>query len=293
MTFISRYVRVAGRRLHVRSRALPGTPWVLLHGLAVSHRYLMPTATALPGPVYAPDLPGFGRSGAPRRALDPREHAAVIAAWMDADGLRGARVLGGSYGCQVAVELAISRPDLAGLLVLAGPTADPAAGMVAHALRLARDLPREDLRHMPAVVAGTLAAGPRRIVATLRTAVRHRIERRLPLVTAPVLVLRGEHDPIAPDAWTSFLAGVASCRTLTVPGAGHNVVTTAGPRVAAAATAFAYDMEARPVSEAPCRAPAPAPTSSATETFSSPRPPASSTATAPEPRSRRSPARPE
>ncbi|GAB7038610.1 MULTISPECIES: alpha/beta fold hydrolase [Catenuloplanes] len=243
MTFNSRYVTVSGRRLHVRSRAGSGTPWVLLHGLAVSHRYLMPTARALPGPVHAPDLPGFGRSAAPRRVLGPREHAAVLAAWMDAEGMRGARLLGGSYGCQVAVELAIARPDLVSALVLAGPTADPAAGVVRHVLRLLRDLPIEDPRQLPVVTAGALAAGPRRIIGTLRTAVRHRMEDRLPLVTAPVLVLRGRRDPIAPDAWTARLAAVAGCRTVTLPGAAHNVVTTAGPRVAGLATAFAAEFQ--------------------------------------------------
>ena len=47
--FTSRYRSVAGLRLHVRTRAgtdSPGPAWVLLHGLAVSHRYLMPTAAA-------------------------------------------------------------------------------------------------------------------------------------------------------------------------------------------------------------------------------------------------------
>lgn len=244
MTFISRYVTVAGRRMHVTSRTAPGVPWVLLHGLAVSHRYLMPTARALPGSVHAPDLPGFGRSAAPRRVLGPREHAAVIAAWMDVEGMRDARLLGGSYGCQVAAELAIARPDLVSLLVLAGPTADPAAGSVRHVLRLLRDLPTEDPRQLPVVAAGALAAGPRRILGTLRAAVRHRMEDRLPLVTAPILLLRGRRDPIAPDGWTSRLATVAGCRAITLAGA-HNVVTTAGPRVAAAATAFASEATPR------------------------------------------------
>jgi pimeloyl-ACP methyl ester carboxylesterase len=39
--------------------------WLLVHGLAVSHRYLMPTAAALAGTVYVPDLPGFGLSDKP------------------------------------------------------------------------------------------------------------------------------------------------------------------------------------------------------------------------------------
>jgi pimeloyl-ACP methyl ester carboxylesterase len=44
-------------------------PLVLVHGLAVSHRYLMPLAATLAGhhPVHVIDLPGFGLSGDPAR----------------------------------------------------------------------------------------------------------------------------------------------------------------------------------------------------------------------------------
>jgi pimeloyl-ACP methyl ester carboxylesterase len=244
VTFTSEYRSVAGRRLHVRARDEAGPPWVLLHGLAVSHRYLMPTAEALHGPVYAPDLPGFGRSIGPRRSLGPVEHAAVIAEWMDTAGLRGARLIGGSFGCQVAVELAISRPDLVALLVLVGPTVDPAAPSVTrHVLRLVWDFRREDPRQLPVVGAGAFAAGTRRIFGTLRTAVQHRMAQRLPLLTQPVLVLRGEHDPIAPEGWTTLAAQLTGGRAVTIPGAAHNVVTTAGAQVAALATSFAQDAE--------------------------------------------------
>ncbi|MFI5841981.1 alpha/beta fold hydrolase [Catenuloplanes sp. NPDC051500] len=244
MTFTSEYRSVAGRRLHIRARDEPGTPWVLLHGLAVSHRYLMPTAEALTGPVYAPDLPGFGRSVGPRRSLGPVEHAAVIAEWMDAAGLRGARLIGGSFGCQVAVELALTRPDLVTLLVLIGPTVDPAApSMTRHVLRLIWDFRREDPRQLPVVVGGAFAAGTRRILGTLRTAVHHPMKDRLPLLTQPVLILRGEHDPIAPERWTTHAARLSGGRAITIPGAAHNVITTAGTRVAALATAFVHDAE--------------------------------------------------
>jgi pimeloyl-ACP methyl ester carboxylesterase len=36
-------------------------------------------------------------------------------------------VLGNSFGCQVAVELAVRHPHRVGGLVLVGPTIDPAA----------------------------------------------------------------------------------------------------------------------------------------------------------------------
>jgi len=143
--FTSRMLDVEGLRLHVRERAgqSPGRPpWVLLHGLAVSHRYLMPTAMSLErSDVYVPDLPGFGLSQRPAGTLGPGEHADVIATWMDGAGIGGAGVLGNSFGCQVAVELAVRRPDLVTLLVLVGPTVDPAAPTaLGQARRWLRDL---------------------------------------------------------------------------------------------------------------------------------------------------------
>lgn len=239
--FVSKKVEVGGLRLHVRERAGEGgAPWVLLHGLAVSHRYLMPTAAALPGAVYVPDLPGFGLSGTPRRVFDVVEHADVMAAWIDAAGLGAVHVLGNSFGCQVGVELALRRPDLVVSLVLVGPTVDPAAPTAFDQVRrFARDLLHEDPKQLPMIAADVRDAGLMRVVRTLRHCVRHHIDQRLPLVTVPVLVLRGEHDTICPTSWTEQAAGLAPFgRADVIPGAAHNAVTTAGPSVAARASAF-------------------------------------------------------
>jgi pimeloyl-ACP methyl ester carboxylesterase len=243
--FVSRRVRAAGLDLHVRTRAgrgATGHPWVLLHGLAVSHRYLMPTAAALGDvPVYVPDLPGFGLSEKPHRAYDVRQHAQVVAAWMDADALSAAHLLGNSFGCQVAVELAISRPDLVAGLVLVGPTVDPAAPTAAGQIRRwLRDLLSEDPHQARIIAADIRDAGPRRVLRTLGHSVRHRIDQRLPLVQAPVLFLRGQHDPIAPARWIAQAVGlVGDASTADVPGAAHNAATTSASRVAGHALAFA------------------------------------------------------
>jgi pimeloyl-ACP methyl ester carboxylesterase len=230
--------------MHVRTRVKPdgaGAAWILLHGLAVSHRYLMPTAAALDtGAVHVPDLLGFGLSSAPAQVLDPGRHADVLAAWMDAEFLTGTHVLGNSFGCQVAVELAVRRPDLIAALVLVGPTVDPAAGTAAGQIRRwLRDLLVEDPYQARILAADIRDAGLPRILTTLRHSVRHHIEDRLPLVGVPVLVLRGEHDPIAPPRWAEQAARLAgNGRCADVPGAAHNAITTAGQRVARQASAF-------------------------------------------------------
>lgn len=247
--FVSRFTTVSGVRVHARVRADPAgsdTAWVLVHGLAVSHRYLMPTAAALPGDVYVPDLPGFGLSGHPRRAYDTAEHAEVVAAWIDAQGLRSAGLLGNSFGCQVATEVAVRRPDLVEALVLVGPTVDPAAPTPGgQAWRWLRDLAFEDSRQARIIARDVRDAGAGRVLRTLRHSTRHSMVERLPLVTAPVLVVRGEHDPIAPPRWVARAASLTGAgRTATVPRAAHNAVTTAGPQIAAQAVAFTTTTQA-------------------------------------------------
>lgn len=108
--FASHRYRVDGLDLHVRERPGGSPAYLLLHGLAVSHRYLMPTARCLPGRrVLVPDLPGFGLSGKPRRIYRVEDHSRLLAAWLDALAERGLCVIGNSFGCQVAVDLGPGR----------------------------------------------------------------------------------------------------------------------------------------------------------------------------------------
>ena len=59
-------------RLSADGVSAGGPPVVLVHGLGLSGRYMLPVADRLAPryPVYLPDLPGFGDSAKPARALD-------------------------------------------------------------------------------------------------------------------------------------------------------------------------------------------------------------------------------
>ncbi len=94
-------------RIHYRDEG-SGPPIVLVHGIAVSSRYMVPVAEELApfASVHAPDLPGFGRSAKPRRTLTVPELARALLAWLDAAGLERPLLLGNSLGCQVVVDLA-------------------------------------------------------------------------------------------------------------------------------------------------------------------------------------------
>jgi pimeloyl-ACP methyl ester carboxylesterase len=238
----SGWVPVEGLRLHVRQRTWPAAApdCVLVHGLAVSHRYLTPTAAWLGRPVAIPDLPGFGLSDKPARVFAVSDHARLLAAWLDARGRGPVCLLANSYGCQVAVDLAVRRPDLVAALVLVGPTVDPAAASIAGQVgRWARDLYREDPRQAVILARDIRDAGPRRIAGTLRDSVRDRIETKLPLVTAPTLLVRGARDAVAPARWLAAAARLMpDATTVQIPGAAHNAVTTAGAQVARASDRF-------------------------------------------------------
>ena len=226
--FQSRWQRVRGVDIHDRSSlANPDSPLpvVMVHGLAVSHRYLMPLAANLAGhhPVHVVDLPGFGLSGEPGQVLDVAEHADHLADWLEMAGLPPVVVLGNSFGCQVAVELAVRHPHRVGGLVLVGPTIDPAARTaVRQILRWLRDTAREDPLQLPILLRDVRDAGPHRVAATLAHALRDPIEDKLPLIRVPVLVTRGRSEPIVPTAWAEAATRLLPFGELAVVPGPHN-----------------------------------------------------------------------
>ncbi|MGC5030707.1 alpha/beta fold hydrolase [Micromonospora sp. DT229] len=245
----SQWLPVDGIRTHVR-RSLdspPGTPVLLVHGLAVSHRYLTPLAVALASshPVYAPDLPGFGLSAHPTQVYDVPRHADHLAALLAAYRLPPVCVLGHSFGAEVAAALAVRHRHAVRALVLAGPTSDPQArSRTGQLRRLLLDLPREALWQAPILVRDIADARPHRVWATLSHSVRNRIEEDLTRLTVPTLVLTGARDPIAPPAWRDRAAAlVPQARTVSVPGAAHNVASTAPHQVADAVRALLDDRD--------------------------------------------------
>ena len=214
--FQSRWRTVRGVATHARcSLASPSgaLPLVLVHGLAVSHRYLIPLAAELAGhhPVQVVDLPGFGLSGDPGRVLGVAEQADHLAAWLEAGGLPPVAMLGNSFGCQVAVELAMRHPDRVAGLVLVGPTMDSSARTAPRQiLRWLWDTVREDPLQLPILLRDVRDAERHRVAGTLAHALRDPIEAKLPQVKVPVLVTRGSSEPIVPSAWAQTATRLSS-----------------------------------------------------------------------------------
>jgi pimeloyl-ACP methyl ester carboxylesterase len=98
-----------------------GAPVLFIHGLGSSGylewRFnLEPTAAR--HRVYAPDLPGFGRSEKPRARYGIPYFTRFIERYMEGRGLRSAAVVGASLGGRVALELALKHPERVSKLVL-------------------------------------------------------------------------------------------------------------------------------------------------------------------------------
>jgi 2-hydroxy-6-oxonona-2,4-dienedioate hydrolase len=114
-------------RVSVDSAPSGSLPLVLVHGIGVASRFMVPVAELL-APyhrVYAPDLPGSGKSEKPAYALSLVELTDDLAGWTRAIGLEGAAFLGNSFGCQIVAGLALRYPGLVERVVLQGPTMDP------------------------------------------------------------------------------------------------------------------------------------------------------------------------
>ena len=98
-----------------------GTPVLFIHGLGSSGymewRFNLEPA-ALHHRVYAPDLPGFGRTEKPRARYSVPYFTRFIERYMDDRGLRSAAIVGASLGGRVALEMALEHPKRVTKLVL-------------------------------------------------------------------------------------------------------------------------------------------------------------------------------
>lgn len=188
----------------------PGAlPIVLVHGAVVSGRYMVPTAERLAATheVLVPDLPGFGASESPARPLDVPGLADALIGVLDASGVQRAYLLGNSMGAQVIADAAARHPARVAGLILVGPTVERGARTRTRQLwRLALDAFRERPSLIPLHIADIFRAGWLFAVSSLDIALQDRIEEKLPRVSAPVLIVCGTRDPLAPPAWCTWLA---------------------------------------------------------------------------------------
>lgn len=224
----SLWTEVEGLSIHARVSMGPtagALPVVLVHGFGMSSAYMTPIARRIAAeyPVFAPDLPGHGRSEKPERTFNVPELADRLRAWMDAVGLRRVAFLANSMGCQVVADLAVRYPERTDRLILLGPTLDPEAHTVRQQLpRLLRAGAAERASLPPLLIADYLKTRPRRLVKELKAMFADRIEEKLPKIEAPAMVVRGERDAVIPQGWAEEVARLLGTdRLVVIPDAGH------------------------------------------------------------------------
>jgi len=215
---------------------------VLVHGLGLSGRYMVPLARRLKAnfQVYVPDLPGFGWSGKERPAMTVQQQAQALERWMDGMGIKRASLLGNSLGSQVAVEIAVRNPSRVEKLVLTGCTPDPRS----------RSLPRQYALQSLNMMLEPIGmkylywldynqAGLHRVLQTAYLTADDPIETRLPSVQAETLVVRGRLDPSVGKKWAEQVTRMLpSAKLAVVDGAAHCVNFSQPAQLAKMVTAF-------------------------------------------------------
>jgi len=239
----------AGATILAEKHGDPAAPtaFVLVHGIGMGRKVFGDLMRRLDGHgfVVAIDQPGYGEAPEPPRTPTMERTADLLAAYVRHLGRRDVVLIGHSMGTQVVTEMAVRHPDLAGAVVLVGPTIDSAArSALAQLGRLGRDLLVESPKVLLLGAREYLRAGPH-LRRKMRAMLVHRPEDAYPRVAAPALVIRGAEDRVCPHAWCARVAAaIPGARLHEVPGHGHEtLIRDAGP---AAAEILAFVGATRP-----------------------------------------------
>lgn len=225
-----------------------GPALLLLHQTPRSYDEFREVQPLLPGRVIAMDMLGFGLSAALPKPQTIEQYAAGAFALLNALGVTTAVVLGHHTGAAVAVEMAASHPERVRALVLSSPpwkshgsgvddVATDADGNHLTGLWQLRQpyypAGRPDL--LERFVRDALAVDP---AEGHRACARYRMEDRVGLVTAPVLLIGASADPFAYPNVAILRRNLVSARAVTVEGGMIPLMEQAPEEVAELVTDF-------------------------------------------------------
>ena len=216
-------------------------PFVLVHGIGMSHRYLSRLHDELVQRghrVHSVDLPGFGGLPRPARDLDVDAMARAMTVVLDRCAVPPAVLVGQSMGAQWVTESARLRPTLG--VALIGPVADERHRTPSqHALALGVDTLREPPGANLLVLTDYLRCGLPWYRTQLRHMLAYPLEDGIRALRVPLLLIRGGRDPIAGLTWCRRLARAgADAELALVPGHAHNCQHSAPRAVASALLSF-------------------------------------------------------
>ena len=206
-----RRLRVGGYDIDVRlSQAQPGgRTLIMVHGIGASGAYFMPFAEVSAGEydVHVIDLPGYGVTPKPMLPLDLEQLAEAVAAYIRSLRVGKVTIVGHSMGCQIAAHVAVRHPALCRSLILLGPTVNRGhRSRRMQGVKLLMDTFKEPAAANALLFRSYLQMGMRRYLRTARFMVEDKVEETLSKTAVPVLIIRGERDPIVPRAWVEHLS---------------------------------------------------------------------------------------
>lgn len=208
----------------IRAGTGVGTDVVFLPGMAV-HRYLRRTQdlVARQARAHLVHLPGTGQAPDAPWPAGLAEDVTATLDWLSANPAAGPLVLvGHSYGCQVAGRIAAAVPNQVTALVLASPTIDPAYRSWPRLVtRFALESAATPARLGRMQLSEQRRAGPRRMLAIVRSMLADDPEEALARVHVPTTVVRGEHDRLCTERWARRLADRPGGSFVSVEGGMH------------------------------------------------------------------------
>lgn len=216
--------------------------YLLLHGMSLSHREYTGLARILSqtGHVLAFDLPGFGSTVKPDGPITVEEYATLIARELVERNVSPVIVVGHSMGAQFAIGLARRQPGAVSHVVLIAPVVDARHRTLrAQGWGLLRDSLREPPATQIMVMHDFYRCGVRWFLNAATAMRDYPTHRKILDLAHPLLVIRGDGDPIAKADWCDWLRRqVSGAELVTVSGRRHNVVHSDPAAIAAAMWAF-------------------------------------------------------
>jgi len=220
---------------------------VLLHGLGVNSRSWLlqiPILTKTGYRILAPDLPGFGQSCKTRFSSIP-QIASDITALMQSLHVNNAIVCGISMGGILALQLTLDHPDLVNRLILVNSMAKLSIGnpllwpyfLWRYILIQTRGLEKQaevvanrlfpqpkDSLFRQAAIESIMEADLESYRSAMKSIARFNVQKRLPEIHCPTLVITGENDTTIPAKYQRRMAE-------RIPRALHIIIKNAGHAV--------------------------------------------------------------
>jgi pimeloyl-ACP methyl ester carboxylesterase len=214
-----------------------GSPLILMHGWGCNHttvRSIAATA-ALTHTVYNIDFPGFGSSQEPSEVWGVERYTQIIEELVSKEHLEKPVLVGHSFGGRVAILFA-SRNPVAKVILVDAAGIKPKRSLKYYAkvysfkagkkfwqLVLGKEKAQKRIDEMRAKRGSSDYAGASPMMrAILSKVVNEDLTDRLPLITAPSLLIWGENDTATPLADAKKMVKlIPDAGLVSFPGCGH------------------------------------------------------------------------